>query len=319
MRGQSNSARRALITIGTLALVALVVIVATGGFVVEVGSIRLTARSVRNPLIIGGRRVGPAGAARPRGPGAHDERGRAVPAPPRHQHRHRDGGGVRRHRLRRSTPSPRTAPIPPATSARRSCCSTGSLVRVEPLVKTFGWYGGGWNFSPLGYRPGVAEGDIVPTYPLGLPAIMALTRAAFGEFGAYAAVPLMGAALVLGCFLLGRRLHSRTAGLVAAALVGHQPRAALFRRAPDERRARGRVGGVGAGRRRWATRWRSAIAAGMCLGMAAATRPNLAPLAVAVAACAAGWPLRSWRQPRADARGARGGGPRPGARAAACC
>jgi hypothetical protein len=32
--------------------------------------------------------------------------------------------------------------------------------------------------------------------------------------------------------------------------------------------------------------------------MAAATRPNLAPLAVAVAACAAGWPLHSWRQPR---------------------
>ena len=26
----------------------------------------------------------------------------------------------------------------------------GNLVRVEPLVKTFDWYGGGWNFSPLG-------------------------------------------------------------------------------------------------------------------------------------------------------------------------
>ena len=45
-------------------------------------------------------------------------------------------------------------------------------------------------------------------------------------------------------------------------------------------------------------RWPSAVAAGMCLGMAAATRPNLAPLALAVAACAAGWPRRSWRQPR---------------------
>ena len=123
----------------------------------------------------------------------------------------------------------------------------GNLVRVEPLVKTFGWYGGGWNFSPLGHRPGVAEGDIVPTYPMGFPVVMALTRAAFGEFGAYAAVPLMGAALVLGCFLLGSPAafaHRRARGGGAG---GDQPGAALSRRAADERRARGRLGGVRAG------------------------------------------------------------------------
>ena len=65
--------RRFLVTIGTLALVALVVIVATGGFILEVGPFRLTARGIRNPLIIAGAAwgllllLGPAAMARTTG------------------------------------------------------------------------------------------------------------------------------------------------------------------------------------------------------------------------------------------------------------
>ena len=98
----------------------------------------------------------------------------------------------------------------------------GSLVRVEPLVKTFGWYGGGWNFSPLGYRPGVAGARSSPPTP-GLSGVMALTGAAFGEFGAYAAVAADRRRAGARLLPLGRRLHSRTAGLVAAALVATSP------------------------------------------------------------------------------------------------
>jgi 4-amino-4-deoxy-L-arabinose transferase-like glycosyltransferase len=170
-------------------------------------------------------------------------------------------------------------------------------VRVEPLVKTFDWYGGGWNFSPLGHRPGVAAGEIVPTYPMGLPVVMALTRSAFGDFGEYAAVPLLGAALVLGSFLLGCRLHSRTAGLVAAALVATSP-VQLFHVVQPMSDVPAAAWLVLALAAALGDRWPSALGAGICLGMAAATRPNLAPLALAVAACAAGWPLQSWRQPR---------------------
>ena len=288
--------RGALITIGLLALVALVVIVATGGFVAQLGPVRLTARSIKNPLIIG--------AAAWALLALLDRKalGRTTSEVAPFLHRHATsiaivvaaacaGTGFAFNTFAAHSTDPS------GYIATSRLLLTSGLVRVEPLVKTFGWYGGGWNFSPLGFRPGVAEGDIVPTYPLGFPAIMALTRAAFGEFGAYAAVPLMGAALVLGCFLLGRRLHSRTAGLVAAALVATSPVLLFHVVQPmsDVPAAGWVVFALAAalGQTRW-----SAVAAGACLGMAAATRPNLAPLALAVAACAAGWPLGSWRQPR---------------------
>ena len=288
--------RRALITIGTLALVALVAIVMTGGFVVELGDVRLTARSIKNPLIIA--------AAAWALLALLDRKalGRTTSEVAPFLHRHATSIAIVLAAACAGTgfafntfAAHSTDPSGYISTSR--LLLTGSLVRVEPLVKAFGWSGGGWNFSPLGFRPGVAEGDIVPLYPLGFPAIMALTRAAFGEFGAYAAVPLMGAALVVGCFLLGRRLHSRTAGLVAAALVATSPVVLFFAVHPmsDVPAAAwvvfALVGALGH------TRW-SAIAAGACLGMAVATRPNLAPLAVAVAAFAAGWPLISWRQPR---------------------
>jgi hypothetical protein len=288
--------RRTLITIGTLALVALVVIAMTGGFVVELGTVRLTARSIKNPLIIG------VAACVLLALLDRKALGRTTSEVAPFLHRHATsiaivlaaacaGTGFAFHTFAAHS----TDPSGYVSTSR--LLLTGSLVRVEPLVKAFGWHAGGWNFSPLGFRPGVADGDIVPTYPLGFPAIMALTRAAFGELGAYAAVPLMGAALVIGCFLLGRRLHSRTAGLVAAALVATSPVVLFFAVHPmsDVPAAAWVVFALAAalGQTR-----RSAVAAGACLGMAAATRPNLAPLAVAVAACAAGWPLVSWRQPR---------------------
>jgi hypothetical protein len=140
----------------------------------------------------------------------------------------------------------------------------------------------------------VAQGDIVPTYPMGLPVAMALTRAAFGEFGEYAAVPLFGAVLVLGCFWLGCRLHSPIAGLAAAVLVASSP-VQLFHVVQPMSDVPAAAWLVLALAAALGERWPSAFVAGTFLGMAAATRPNLAPLALAVAACAAGWPRRSWR------------------------
>lgn len=288
--------RRFLVTIGTLALVALVVIVATGGFVVELGSVRFTARSVKNPLIFGAAAWGLLALS-----------GRAALASATTEvasflhHRATSiaiilaaacagtGFGFNTFAAHSTDPS--------GYISTSRLLLAGSLVRVEPLVKTFGWYGGAWNFSPLGYRPGVGEADIVPTYPLGLPVVMALMRAPFGEWGAYAAVPLLGGALVLGCFALGRRLHSSTAGLVAAALMATSPILLFFVVHPmsDVPATAWVVFALAAA---LGDRWYSAVGAGLCLGMAAATRPNLAPLALVVAALAAGWPLRSWRRPR---------------------
>jgi hypothetical protein len=288
--------RRFLVTVGILALVALVVIVETGGFVLEAGPLRLTARGVKNPLIIAGAAWG---LLLLLGPAALAQTTRQV-APFLHRHATAlavviaaacagTGFGFNTFAAHSTDPS--------GYVSTSKMLLEGSLVRVEPLVKTFDWYGGGWNFSPLGHRPGVAKGEIVPIYPMGLPVVMALTRAAFGEFGEYAAVPLLGAALVLGCFLLGSRLHSSTAGLVAAALVATSP-VQLFHVVQPMSDVPAAAWLVLALAAALGERWPSAVAAGMCLGMAAATRPNLAPLGLAVAACAAGWPRRSWRQPQ---------------------
>ena len=288
--------RRFLVTVGTLALVALVVIVATGGFILEAGPLRLTARGIRNPLIIAGAAwgllllLGPAALAR--------TTRQVAPFLQRHATAIAiviaaacagTGFGFNTFAAHSTDPS--------GYVSTSKMLLDGNLVRVEPLVKTFEWYGGGWNFSPLGHRPGVAEGEIVPTYPMGLPVVMALTRAVFGEFGEYAAVPLLGAALVLGCFLLGCRLHSPIGGLVAAALVATSP-VQLFHVVQPMSDVPAAAWLVLALAAALGDRWPSAVAAGICLGMAAATRPNLAPLALVVAACAAGWPHRSWRQPR---------------------
>jgi hypothetical protein len=175
---------------------------------------------------------------------------------------------------------------------------SGPLIRTEPLVRAFDWYNGAWNFSPLGYRPGVGADEIVPLYPLGLPAVMALLRLPFGELGAYLAVPLLAALLVLGTYWLTARVHSRVAGLVAAALTATSP-IVLFHSVhvmSDVPSAAWLVLAILAAR---GERWPSAVAAGGCLGMLGATRPNLAPLALVVVACAV-WPVGGgrWRWSR---------------------
>jgi hypothetical protein len=300
VKSSSNPLRsgvlRLLVTIGTVALVALVVIVATGGFVVDIGPFRLSARGLKNPLIATGAAWG-AAALFGRAALAHAT-AEIAPFVERHATAIAvviaaavagTGVGFNTFAAHSTDPS--------GYISTSKMLLEGQMVRVEPLVKAFDWYGGGWNFSPLGHRPGVGEGEIVPTYPLGLPAVMALTRAAFGEWGAYVAVPLLGGVLVVACYLLGRRLHSATAGVVAAALVATSP-VQLFHVVQPMSDVPAAAWLVLALAAALGDTWWSAVAAGTCLGMAAATRPNLAPLALAVALCAAGGPLQSWRRPR---------------------
>jgi hypothetical protein len=165
----------------------------------------------------------------------------------------------------------------------------GPLIRKEPLVRAFDWHSGAWNFSPLGYRPGVGADEIVPTYPLGLPAVMALLRLPLGETGAYLAVPLLAALLVLGAYRLAARAHSPVAGVVAAALAATSPIVLFEGVQPmsDVPSATWVLLAILAAR---GERWPSAVVAGACLGMVGATRPNLAPLGLVVMACVA-WPV----------------------------
>ena len=101
--------------------------------------------------------------------------------------------------------------------------SVGALLRDEPLARQVGWPDAEWTFSPFGYRPGAHGGEIVPTYPPGLPLVMASARAIASDDGPFVVVPLLGAVAVFCTYALGARLHSRLAGLIAAALLATSP------------------------------------------------------------------------------------------------
>ena len=167
----------------------------------------------------------------------------------------------------------------------------GQLSIDEPLARQVSWPEPTWTFAPLGYRPGPTTGVLVPTYPPGLP----LTMAAAGHFGgrafAFAVVPLFGALLVLAAFMLGVRLHSSVAAIVAIVLMATSP-IFLFQLVQP-------MSDVPAAAW-WAMAFALALSgrpamlavAGLAAGMALLTRPNLVLLIIPLALTARGWPLR---------------------------
>jgi hypothetical protein len=79
------------------------------------------------------------------------------------------------------------------------------LPRVEqPWVQDFAWKDRVWTFSPLGYRPFAPDGTIVPTYPAGLPLLMAAFIRLFGDNGPFYVAPVLGALTIGFTYLLGR-------------------------------------------------------------------------------------------------------------------
>src|SRR3989442_13375157 len=57
--------------------------------------------------------------------------------------------------------------------SQASLWARGQLTTYEPLATVAPWRDATWTFSPLGYRPGPLPGTIVPSYPPGLPIVMA--------------------------------------------------------------------------------------------------------------------------------------------------
>ena len=295
------SSSRALAAVGTGALLVLVIVVVTGGFVLESGPIYLSARRATGPLVLALLAWGGAALC-----------GRAA---------------LRAAALSIDTfverrAAPMALLLAAAVAGIGIACGTyaassadaagyvsqadliagGALVRDEPLAREVGWPQAEWTFSTLGYRPGPNPGEIVPTYPPGLPLVMASLLPVAGDTGPFLVVPLLGAIAVLSAYALGARLHSRTAGLVAAALLATSP-ILLFQLVQP-------MSDVPA------TAWwglalvlaltpasGAATAAGAVSGLAVLTRPNLLPLAIAVALTAAGWPREPLRPGRLRPRG----------------
>lgn len=100
----------------------------------------------------------------------------------------------------------------------------GTLRVAQPWVQQFSWPNREWVFAPLGYRPLSADGTIVPTYPAGLPIVMAVFLAVFGSNGPFFVVPVFGTAAVWLTSALGREASgSRRVGIIAALLLLASP------------------------------------------------------------------------------------------------
>lgn len=101
---------------------------------------------------------------------------------------------------------------------------SGVLRVAQPFVQDFSWPDREWVFAPLGYRPFSPDGTIVPTYPAGLPMLMAAFLAVLGDNGPFYVVPVVGACTVWFTYLLGRdATGSRTVAVLAALLLLASP------------------------------------------------------------------------------------------------
>jgi len=157
----------------------------------------------------------------------------------------------------------------------------GSLRVDQQFVRTMPWPFADWSFAPPGYRPATIRGFIVPTYPPGVPILMALFQRLAGARAVFYVVPLLGALCVWMTSELGASIHGRLTGTMAALLVAVSPSFMVELMAPASDVA--------------ATCWwtstlalavrdtsTAALGAGLTASLAVLTRPSLAPLAALV-------------------------------------
>ena len=173
--------------------------------------------------------------------------------------------------------------------------AAGNLVQHEPLSLRAPWPEPEWTFSPLGYRPGLERGTIVPAYSPGLPLLMAGLLALLGPDGPFFVVPLLGGVAIVAAFLLGRRAAGAVCGLATAALLLTSPVFSFQLKEP--------MSDVPV--TAW---WLLAIllvssntpgliaAGGLAAAAAILTRPNLVPLAAVLAMFVLLYSAQGWRR-----------------------
>lgn len=176
----------------------------------------------------------------------------------------------------------------------------GLPVQPEPLAAAVPWPHAEWSLSPLGFRPGVEPGIIVPTYPPGLPLAMAASAGIGGPGAVYWVVPLLGAAAVWLTYLLGRRCTDAVSGAAAALLVAASP-VFLYQLVQP-------MSDVPVTAWWLLSLWGAAAGLPAVAGLGAAaavlTRPNLAPLAALVMAAVLAHAFSRHRGPRTVLRAA---------------
>ncbi len=213
---------RCLFVVGTVALLLWLLVVLAGGFVLDAGPLHLAVRNWGRPLLVAAAswlvlgRIGRATVS---------DLGEEV------------WPFVERHAvalaivLAAATAAAGVAHGTYAASgsdaagyvSQADLMSSGRLSLSIPLAEQVGWQDAASVFAPLGYRAGAVPGAVLPTYPPGLPLILASAQVVAGSDAVYLVVPMLGAMAVICAFTLGRRLHSPAAGVVGATLMATSP------------------------------------------------------------------------------------------------
>jgi hypothetical protein len=150
----------------------------------------------------------------------------------------------------------------------------GDLIVEQPFTREIPWPTADFTFAPLGYRPATTSGAIVPTYPPGLPALMAIGKRLVGACGPFLIAPLLGGLTIWWTYLLGVRLSSRLIGLAAAVLLATSPIFLLMVLNPLSDVPATAFLTLGLVLALSSFRWR-AVATGAAVSMAIFIRPNL--------------------------------------------
>src|SRR5206468_11335610 len=97
----------------------------------------------------------------------------------------------------------------------------GRVVLPDPLASLEPVHGRA--VAPLGYQLAQTPGAIVPTYPPGLPLIMAAAQMTAGPAAVFWVVPLLAGVVVSLTYVLGERTTDRQAAWLACMLTASSP------------------------------------------------------------------------------------------------
>ena len=99
----------------------------------------------------------------------------------------------------------------------------GSPVVRDPLIAKMTWRDADKTFAPLGYKPGLEPGTIVPVYSVGYPMLMGLVQRIFGADAQMAIVPLMAAGLVTCTVAIGASVGGPAVAIFSGVLLATSP------------------------------------------------------------------------------------------------
>ena len=162
----------------------------------------------------------------------------------------------------------------------------GSPITREPLVGKVTWQDADKTFAPLGYKPGVEPGTIVPVYSVGYPMLMGLVQRILGAEAQMAIVPLMAAGLVISTAAIGAAVGGPAVGVLSGLLLATSPPFVYQSLQPMSDVPVAFWWTLAVVLATSGKRWAKAASAA-AVAAAILTRPNLIPLAVPLAVLAA--------------------------------